>query len=318
MAKTIRPQSYPRIKDDGSKFYGYLDISALKEHSKKITAKELTKLIIEAILYASKKSSREILSLPVTASQEELNKIYLTKGIELFHYFIRYCGDPASTAFDCLNKSYKQIAKENFRNRTIQKERMNSGWRYQHMAKDTAKLSGRFETVSDLNSIEADFNAIIKHKDESETLSIYVSVKNRSNTLGGQDWPKAIAALENAASNDKNRNGDYICVFGIAMEKGQRNIKGKQTSKAPYSVNTEVWYSDFFWPFFSNYSYDEIVKAVLDVLIQNGQLSSLDIEIPEELIESFGNCCRGYDLLDEDGKFNDAHRLVDLFCGKLK
>lgn len=317
MSKSIRPQSYPRIKDEKSKYHGFLDISVFVEPSEKIPLSALKKAIIEAISYAQKKSSREILSIDTNLPEDELKRIYMRKGAELFHYFVKYCGDPASTAYDCLNKSYKQIAKENFRNRTIQKERMNSGWRYQHIAKDTAKISKRFDIVSDLNSIEADFNAVIRQKETNEKLNIYVSVKNRSNTMGGQDWPKAIAALENAAISDKNRDGDYICVFGIAMEKGQRAIKARQGTKTPYSANTEVWYSDFFWPFFSTYSYDEIAKAVLDVLIENGHLSSLDVEIPDDLIESFGECCRRQHLLDENGNFNDAHRLVDLFCGKL-
>lgn len=318
MAKAVRPQSYPRIKDQQSKFHGFLDISFLVDHVEKISDEQLRQVIIDAIVYASKKSSREILSIPVDADEHELKSIYLHEGEELFKYFVKYCGDPASTAFDYLGKTYIDIAKENFRNRTIQKERMNAGWRYQHIAKDTAKLSKRFHTISDLNSKEADFNAIINYKNSNEKLSIYVSVKNRSNTMGGQDWPKAIEALENAAVSDKNRDGDYICVFGIAMERGQRTIRARQGTKLAYSVNTEVWFSDFFWPFFSNYTYDEIAKAVLTVLINDGYSSSLDIEIPKDLIESFGDKCREYRLLGDDGRFNDAYRLVDLFCGKLK
>jgi len=318
MAKTIRSQSYPRIQNENNKFYGFLDTEMLKEHSGKISLTSLNKIISDAIDYAHTKSSREILSISHNLSNEELNLVYIKKGKELFDYFVKYCGDPASTAYDCLNKSYIQIAKENFRNRTIQKERMNAGWRYQYIAKDAARLSNRFENVSDLNAIEADFNVVIQVKNTNEKLNIYVSVKNRSNTMGGQDWPKAILALENAAINDKNRNGHYICIFGIAMEKGIRNIKTSQNTGVPYSSNTEVWYSDFFWPFFSNYSYEEIAKSVLDVLIKIGQSSSLDIEIPIDLIESFGNCCKKYNLIDENGNFNDAYRLVDLFCGKLK
>ena len=317
MANVIRPQSYPRIAES-NKYYGYLDVNFLVDHHLKITSEQLKKVVVDAIVYANKKSSREILSIPPNVNQSELESIYKKKCKELFNYFVRYCGDPASTAFDCFGKHYEQIARENFRNRTIQKERMNAGWRYQHIAKDTARLSKRFESVSDLNSIEADFNAIIDYKNSKEKLSIYVSVKNRSNTMGGQDWPKAIAALENAAIADKNRDGYYICIFGIAMEKGERNIKASQKTGAPYSMNTEIWYSDFFWPFFSTCSYDEIAKAVLDVLLSNGHLSSLDVEVPKGLIESFGENCDKKGLLDSEGKFNDAYKLVDLFCGKLK
>lgn len=317
MAKAVRPQSYPRIRDAANKYHGFLDISVLMEHGVKISEKKLTKIIVDAITYASKKSSREILSIPVDATEQELKAIYLHEGSELFKYFVKYCGDPASTAFDYLGKKYDIIAKENFRNRTLQKERMNAGWRYQHIAKDAAKLSKRFYTISDLNTKEADFNAVVLHKDGKDKLNIYVSVKNRSNTMGGQDWPKAIEALENAAVSDKNRDGDYICVFGIAMERGQRTIRARQGSKLAYSVNTEIWFSDFFWPFFSNHTYDEIAKAVLTVLIKGDHESSLDIEIPPDLIESFGEKCRHYGLLNADGVFSDAYRLVDLFCGKL-
>jgi len=139
--------------------------------------------------------------------------------------------------------------------------------------------------------------------------------------MGGQDWPKAITALENAAVNDKNRSGHYICVFGIAMERGLRNIKGNKTSGMPYSMNTEIWNSDFFWPFFTNASYEEIIKAVLDVLMEAGDQTTQedddDIEIPDELIDEFGAMCKLYELVDGEGKFNDAYRLVDLFCGKI-
>ena len=83
-------------------------------------------------------------------------------------------------------------------------------------------------------------------------------------------------------------------------------------------MNTEIWFSDFFWPFFSNYSYDEIAKTVLDILISKNNLSSLDVIIPKELIDTFGEECKKYKLLDENGCFNDAYKLVDLFCGKLK
>lgn len=317
MAKAIRPQSYPRIKDTSSKYYGFLNTSVLVDHTIKISTDVLFDIIAKAIVYASKKSSREILSVPIDASEEVLKKIYFHKGGELFKYFIKYCGDPASTAFDYLGKHYSVIAKENFRNRTLQKERMNAGWRYQRIAKDAAILSNRFESISDLNLKESDFMAVVKYKELEGGLSLYISVKNRSNTMGGQDWPKAIEALEHAAIADKNRDGDYICVFGIAMERGERVIKERRGSKLAYSVNTEVWFSDFFWPFFSNHTYDEIAKAVLTVLVNGNYASSLDIEIPDDLIESFGKKCESYGLLDADGCFNDAYRLVDLFCGKL-
>jgi hypothetical protein len=142
-------------------------------------------------------------------------------------------GDPASTAHQIYNKHYRVVGIEQFRNRTLQKERMNSGWRYQYLSVDCARESGRFVSVSDIGAAEGDFNAIIEFTDPTlQPLRLYVSVKNRSNTMGGQDWPKAIHALESVAIADKNATGPYCCVFGIAMERGQRNIKRQQKTKA--------------------------------------------------------------------------------------
>ena len=316
MSKRVSSQNYPRINDEEDKYCGFLDIKELPVHKNKIDIKTLNKVIINGIHYASKKSSREILSIPPDITDSELDSIYKKKGKELFAYFTKYCGDPASSAYDCLNKHFHVIAKESFRNRTIQKERMNAGWRYQYIAKEAARLSNRFESVSDINSKEADFNVITSYENTHGQLNIYVSIKNRSNTMGGQDWPKAIRALEDAAKSDKNRAGYYICVFGIAMEKGERIIKTENSSGMPYSHNTEVWFSDFFWPFFSNYSYPEIATAVLNVLLKNGDASSFDTEVPASLIEAFGEQCIKHNLLDSNGYFNDAFKLVELFCGK--
>lgn len=306
-------QRYPRLLDSD-----LLDDSQLVPHKTRIYIDELKEIIISAIKTAGRKSSRAILNLPDDASEEEVRKTYQKEGWELFKYFIKYCGDPASTAHQCLNRKCADIAKEQFRNRTLQKERMNSAWRYQFIAKDAASASRRFESVSGIGLAEADFNAIISYKHASSRLAIYVSVKNRSNTMGGQDWPKAIIALEKEAQLDKNRDGDYICVFGITMERGQRNIRRNQKTGSAYSINTELWFSDFFWPFFSNYSYEEIVKRVLEVLVATERQDSYTEDVPKELIDSFEECCREANLLDEDGRFNDAYKLVELFCRRIQ
>lgn len=70
----------------------------------------------------------------------------------LFKYFVKYYGDPAATAYDCVGIHYSEVAQEQFRNRTIQKERMNSGWRYQFIARDCAIQSGRFKAISDIGA----------------------------------------------------------------------------------------------------------------------------------------------------------------------
>jgi hypothetical protein len=317
MSRTIA-QSYPRINDEDDKYYGFLDVSKLKQHHYKLTQEELISIINQSITLANKKSSRAILNIPDEADDQQVKFLYHKAGKELFNYFKKYYGDPATTAYDCFQRHYSTVAKEQFRNRTIQKERMNSGWRYQFIVKDSALYSKRFFSVSDTGTNEADFNALIELAEDSQKkINIYVSVKNRTNTMGGQDWPKAIFAIENMAKTDKNRSGPYICVFGIAMDKGKRLIKNEAKSKQPFSINTEIWLSDFFWPFFTNYKYEEIIKAVLDVLISKNELSNLDIEIPDELITSFGESCYEMQLLNSDGKFNDVYKLVDLFCGKL-
>ncbi len=136
--------------------------------------------------------------------------------------------------------------------------------------------------------------------------------------MGGADWPKAIQALEAVAKTDKNRTGPYCCVFGIAMDRGSRYIKRAQKTKIAHSVNTEVWLSDYFWPFFANASYEEIMTLVLGVLISSYEAESLptQIEVPEALLDSFRDACAGAGLLDEQGHFNDPYKLVGFFCNK--
>lgn len=314
--KTIS-QNYPRIQDENSPFYGCLDDSKLKPHTRKISIKKLETLILLAIDNANTKSSREILSIPADASPEDVVNVLKREGKELFKYFKKYCGDPASTAHQINGKSYKEVGEELFRNRTLQKERMNSGWRYQFLSTECAHHSKRFSGISDIGAAEGDFTALIGFLDDAlNPLSLYVSVKNRSNTMGGQDWPKAIHALENVAKNDKNRKGPYCCVFGIAMDRGYRHIKREQKSKRAHSENTEVWFSDFFWPFFTNYSYEEIMRCVLDVLINRYKSNDLaiHIKVPEKLLDSFRDCCNKAGLINEGGVFNDPYKLVRFFC----
>src|SRR6185312_10652017 len=122
-----------------------------------------------AIVSAARKSRREILDLPDSIADDEKTSVYQKKGKELFAYFRRYYGDPAATAYDCLGKHYREIAMEQFRNQTLQKQRMNSGWRYQYIAKDCALRSQRFITVSDIGASEADFNATMNIVDAHRT-----------------------------------------------------------------------------------------------------------------------------------------------------
>lgn len=305
----VTVQQYPREKKN------LLDDTELIPHVFKIPVEQLKAIIVTAIETAGRKSSRAILNLPENASAEEVTKTYAKEGRELFRYFVKYCGDAAATALQITGRKCSEVAREQFRNRTLQKERMNSAWRYQYIAKDAAAASKRFETVSDIGLAEADFNAVIRYKKRKSKLAVYVSVKNRSNTMGGQDWPKAIVALERVASGDKNRDGDYICVFGLSVERGMRSMKGNR-SGVPFSYNTELWFADYFWPFFSNYSYEEIAKLVLDVLIASEARYTNIEDVPQELLDSFQKCCREKNLLDDNGSFVDPYRLVEFFCGE--
>lgn len=315
----ITTQSYPRIEDSNRSDVGCVDDTQLIPHQKKFVDEEFKQLIREAILYAGQKSRREILQIPSNAAPAEIEKLLVREGKELFRYFHKYVGDPAATAHQLHGKHYRNVAIEQFRNRTLQKERMNSGWRYQRLSVRAAQASGRFKSVSDISAAEGDFTAVIEFLDGKRQLNLYVSVKNRRNTMGGQDWPKAIAALERHAQQDKNRVGPYCCVFGIAMDRGQRYIKVDQRTGRPHSDNTEIWLSDYFWPFFTNTTYEEIMRLVLEVLTEDHSAAALstEVEVPETLIESFGSQCRTASLIDENGFFNDPFKLVQFFCNEL-
>lgn len=155
-------------------------------HKIRIPVAELEKIILSAIDNANRKSSREMLSIPSGADAEVVDNILVKEGKELFKYFKKYCGDPAATAYQLHGKHYKDVAIEQFRNRTLQKERMNSGWRYQFLATECARHTKRFKSISDIGAAEGDFNAQIQFIDKTAgILNIYVSVKNRCNTMGG-------------------------------------------------------------------------------------------------------------------------------------
>ncbi len=305
-------QDYPRINDLESKYNTFLDDKKLSQHTQKLLIEQLPDIILKAIGHANSKSRREMLSsIPSDAGDQD--KYYRKIGTELFKYFRQYSSDPASTAWQLKGQDCREIAQQQFKNKTLQKERMNSGWRYQYLAIDCAKQTGKFNTISDLGLIEADFNATIDIPDTNKQLNIYVSVKNRSNTIGGPDWPGAIQALEKYANTDKNRRGPYICVFAFVMERGQRTVK-RTKDKVLRSPNTELWASDYFWPFFTNFSYEEVMQAVLQVLIATPGIEQPLPEIPKRVIETFAEQCKEYGLVDESGIFNDPAKLVTFFC----
>jgi hypothetical protein len=308
-------QNYPRVESGN-----FLDDETLVSHNQIIPINRLKELIELAIKSANLKSRRKLLNIPDTATEDELRKHYLRAAKELFSYFRAYPVDPAATAHQLLGRSYRDVGVDLFRASNQQKARMNSGWRYQYLVVSAARESQRFISVSDIGAAEADFNAVIAYKDKAKLpLSLYVSVKNRKNTLGGQDWPKAIAALEKIAHSDKNRQGHYCCIFGIAMDRGMRSIKLQGRGGQPYSSNTEVWLSDYFWPFFTNYGYEAIMNAVLEVLLEAHEADELpnEITVPEEILEYFGHLCFSKNLVSEAGVFDNPQQLVKFFVGTL-
>jgi hypothetical protein len=128
-------------------------------------------------------------------------------------------------------------------------------------------------------------------------------------------FPKAVRALESMAMSDKNIRGPYLCVFGIAMDSGMRQIRGDKHGNV-YSPNTEVWLSDYFWPSFTNFKYEDIMRLVLDVLEESHQSGDLatQVEVPKALLESFDNAYKQAQLVDDNGIFNDARKIVSFIC----
>jgi hypothetical protein len=60
------------------------------------------------------------------------------------------------------------------------------------------------------------------------------------------------------------------------------------------------------------------MQTVLAVLINEytPEILSSQIEVPDALLESFGESCKKAQLVDEDGCFHDPYRLVEFFCQK--
>ncbi len=316
------PQQYPRIEDTQSKYYGCVDDAKLIPHPKprKITPETLKSLIFAAIEDANSIMSRGPLSLPPNLTPEEQAVFHIQEGRQLFEYFHDYPSDPAATAHEYHLKNYRDVGIELFRNRILQKGRMNSGWRYQFLAVNCAKKSERFDDVAGFGTSQGDFTAKIHFQDKTyKPLHLYVSVKNRSDTLGGQDWPNSIASLETYAKNDQNKTGPYLCVFGVAMDRGMRRIPRKKGTKQAHSENTEIWLSDYFWPFFSAYSYEEIMTAMLEVLVsavESAEALPTQVDVPDEVLTHFGEECKAAELIDELGNFTDPFKLVRFFCAQ--
>lgn len=58
--------------------------------------------------------------------------------------------------------------------------------------------------------------------------------------------------------------------------------------------------------------------SCLDVLVSSYSTEDLptQVDVPEQLLDSFGASCRAAELVDEAGYFNDPYKLVSFFCRK--
>ena len=312
----VMPQPYPRITDEDNRYHSCLDTSFLQPHlENKISPQRMEELFISAIQRADQKSSRVFFKVPEDATLEQTQGVFYHAGVDLFDYFKKYYGDPPVSAIKVSGKDYKEVAMEHLMYKQIQRGRMNSGWRYQYFVVDCARECARFISVGDIGTTEGDFSAVVGINNwQFDTLNLYVSVKNRSNTMGGQDWPGAINGIETLARHDRNRVGPYICIFGIAMDitRSERRIP-KTKDGHTRSSNTEVWMSNFFWPFFTNYSYVEIMQFALKTIRKFSQNESMSDQDKEFFLQGFKQECNNASLLTPEGKFKDDTAILDFF-----
>jgi len=162
-----------------------------------------------------------------------MREIFLRGGRNLFDYFRKYCGDPAASAFEYRGKSYREVAIQQFRLRTLQKEWMNSGWRYQLIAYQCTAFIRERRSAPDMDELNS--NAC--------------------------NWEFL----------------DYL-----------------QQS--------------------TGYDCEDVTMMVCDALAADGERMTRFSEPTDAIIEGFGGECRNYGLLDEQGRFNDARKLIHLFC----
>lgn len=234
--------------------------------------------------------------------------------MELFKYFVKYCNDPASTSHQCNGRHYSDVAKEQFYTLSTEYACANSMLRYQAIVEIEALKSGRFRSIKKITNSDGCFSAIIDYMRREGSLYIYVSINSRFDLMDEEYWNELNSQLESFAIADPNRSGDYLCVIGMANENGDRCKLQTNSKSRLQSHSTEIWLSDFFWPFFTNFSYKEISLSVLSALIETQIPDTHEIVIPNDLIEVFGKCCRNEHLIDEIGKFNDSIKLARLMC----
>lgn len=294
-------QSYPRVKIPLHKDEGLLDIECLKPLDAKIDPEIMPGLIKKAIEYAAQKTKKEAVDIPDGADAETIKSLYAKAGKSLFDYFRR--PDPVYMASSLVGRHYSEVAEEFFYKRNTHLTSMNAGWRYQYLLVECAHKSGRFKSVSDLSTGDSDVNVIAETADGQDTVAIYITMKNRSDTISGGSGKAYLKGFEKSARDDKNRTAPYCCVIAYGMQTMQRRGRKKDFG------NFEVWPSNFLWPFVSGYSYGEIVKMIIKSSPDADELPSL----PDEIIEAFKQQCLKNKLINDEGVFPDQDAIINFF-----
>jgi hypothetical protein len=280
------------------------DVSSMAHNASPLNETKLRAAIERSIVKADEKSMRSMLDERDGSGGSAPKRA----GQKLFQIFKRYCEDPATAPAKFAARSVDEVASEIFLTQESNNSRMNAGWRYQFLAIELARLHGSRFTAVNGGNMEADIHAICPLKNGRD-LHLYISIKNRSNTISGSRRRAAYTELETYANADKNRaGGPYLAVVGITIEHGDR-------SQSSYSNNIETWKSDFFWPFFSGRSYKDIMLAVGRVLGQ--EKSKLEViaakKLPVQTLAEFIAQCSRAGLLKNEKTFKDASDLVDFF-----
>ena len=310
------PQDYPRTEE------GLLDESRLAAHTGKIPFDELKAIIRDAIVSAARKSRREILELPDGLSEEEKTKIYGKKGkraVRLFPPLLRRPGgDGLRLPRQALPRDRAGAVPQSDAPEAADEFRL-------ALSVHRQGLRGALAALRD-GVRHRRLGSRLQRDDEHRRTWPRRSTSTCRSRTARTRWAARIGRRRSRRSKTsrvptRTAPARIICVFGIAIDKGQRQIRRIGKTKAPYSVNTEVWLSDFFWPFFANYTYAEIAKAVFEVLMETGRQGQQPLAtlIPDELIDSFGDGMpRRAACSTRRGGSMMRSRLIDVFCNNTR
>lgn len=160
----------------------------------------------------------------------------------------------------------------------MQRYRMKIGQFYQYLILELMRAASKRQGSHIINAgdgkREGDVEADIRLSNGKE-LRLYISVKKSGDTVGGQDLGDAIKRLEQVAKTDQNRTSAYLCVIAIANpDKGwigdykeSRQIKNDSKGR-PYSMNCEMWWPGFTFPYIAGRSVTEIYKEAAKLAVK--------------------------------------------------